>query len=245
MVGISIAALALFAWPFLAGALGLAENPALVTAMVGLPVLVVIGSLVLDGSLRTTTLVALVGVLAALGATARVASLGFAGVELVFLVVILAGRVLGARLGFVVGVLAVALSSLVFGGFGPWSAFQMFAVGWVAAGAGLLPHPSAEQSPRSRNWEVILLAGYGAFASYVFGLLMNLWFWPVAVGGGTTLSYSESASLGENLMSFLVFSLATSTLTWDTVRALVTVAGIVVIGKPALKALRRAYQRAA
>jgi hypothetical protein len=49
--------------------------------------------------------------------------------------------------------------------------------------------------------------------------------------------------VGENIVSFLVFSLATSTLTWDTVRALVTVMGVAVVGKPALMALRRAYQR--
>jgi len=243
LVGVSVLAAALFAWPLLAGVVGIATNPAVAGAMVGVPLLVVLASLVAEGSVRSTTLLAVVGVLVALGATARIVSLGFAGVELVFIVMILAGRALGARLGFVIGVLSVALSSVVFGGFGPWTAFQMFAVGWVAAGAGLLPSAPNPATPRSRNYEVVLLATYGAVASYVFGLLMNLWFWPVAVGVGTTLSYSPGASLSENIVSFLVFSLATSTLTWDTVRALVTVMGVAVVGKPALMALRRAYQR--
>jgi hypothetical protein len=243
LVAVSVLALVLFAWPLLAGVVGIATNPAVALAMVGVPLLVVLASLMIEGSMRSTTLLALVGVLAAVGATARVISLGFAGIELVFIVVILAGRALGARLGFIVAVLALALSSLVFGGFGPWTAFQMFAVGFVAAGAGLLPTPSLPLSPRARNAEIVLLAAYGVVASYVFGLLMNLWFWPVAVGSGTTLSYSPEASLGENFVSFLVFSLATSTLTWDTVRAVVTVLGLAIVGKPALMALRRAHQR--
>ena len=244
LVAVSIFALALFAWPLLAGVVGIATNPAVAVAIVGVPFLVVLASLLVEGSLRSTTVLALVGVLAALGATARIASLGFAGIELVFIVVILAGRALGARLGFITAVLAIALSSLVFGGFGPWTAFQMFAVGWVAAGAGLLPKQIGPITRRSRHLEIALLAAYGAVASYVFGLLMNLWFWPVAVGSGTSLSYSPDAGFGDNVVSFLVFSLATSTLTWDTVRAVVTVVGLVVVGKPALMALRRAYQPA-
>ena len=73
---------------------------------------------------------------------------------------------------------------------------------------------------------------------------MNLWVWPVAVGSGPSLSYSPDVGFGDNVVSFFVFSLATSTLTWDTVRAVVTVVGLVVVGKPALMALRRAYQPA-
>lgn len=243
LVAVSVAAVALFAWPLIAGVAGIEAHPAVAVAMLGVPFLVVLASLLAEGSLRSTTVLAVVGVLAALGATARIVSLGFAGVELIFIVMVLAGRALGARLGFVTGVLAVALSSVVFGGFGPWTAFQMFAVGWVAAGAGLLPRAKIPATPGSRNREVVLLAAYGAIASYVFGVLMNLWFWPVAVGVGTTLSYSPGASLSENILSFVVFSLATSTLTWDTVRALVTVVGLTLVGKPALMALRRAYQR--
>ena len=30
-----------------------------------------------------------------------------------------------------------------------------------------------------------MLCGYGIVASYLFGLLTNLWFWPFAVGAGT------------------------------------------------------------
>jgi hypothetical protein len=161
----------------------------------------------------------------------------------VFIVVILAGRILGARLGFVVGVIAVALSSLVWGGFGPWTAFQMFAVGWVAAGAGLIPRLVNTSSPRGRFREILVLMAYGALASWAFGFVMNLWFWPIAVGPGTSVSFVEGADFAVNATRFLVYSLASSTLTWDTVRAITTVVGLGIVGRPALQALRRVHQR--
>jgi len=73
--------------------------------------------------------------------------------------------------------------------------------------------------------------------------VMNLWFWPLALGSGTTLSLVQGAGLAENAASFLLYSLATSTLTWDTVRAITTVVTLAVIGGPAVKALRRVYVR--
>jgi hypothetical protein len=243
LVATSAVALMLFAWPLVAGALLVPQGLGMTIALVGLPVVVVTASLALDGSLRSTSVLALVAVLSALAAGARVLSVGVGGIEFVFIVVILAGRILGARLGFIVGVIAVGLSSLVWGGFGPWTAFQMFAVGWVAAGAGLLPRLGDVVTPRSRTTELVMLMVYGALASYAFGLIMNLWFWPIAVGPGTTVSFVEGAGFLENITSFVVYSLASSTLTWDTVRAITTVVGLALVGKPALQALRRAYVR--
>lgn len=243
LVAVSTVAAGLFAWPVLVGIAGIPSGLGMTVALVGLPLLVVLGTLVVDGSLRSTSVLALVGVLAALAAGARVASVGVGGIEFIFIVVIVAGRILGARLGFVVGVIAVALSSLVWGGFGPWTAFQMFAVGWVAAGAGLVPKMVNTDSPRGRSVEIAVLMVYGALASYGFGLVMNLWFWPIAVGPGTTVSFVEGATLLDNGARFLVYSLASSTLTWDTVRAITTVLGLGLVGKPALQALRRAHQR--
>lgn len=235
----SLLALAVFVWPLVAGSGLLEPGVALTVSFLSLPVIAVVLSLSADASLRSTTALALVGVLAALAALARVLSTGFGGFELVFVVVILAGRALGARQGFVVGVLAIALSSLVWGGFGPWSAYQMVALGWVGAGAGLIP----ERCARSGRTEILVLALYGLVVSYGFGLLMNVWFWPLAVGPDTSISLDASAGLGDNVASFLLYSLATSTLTWDTVRAITTVVTLVLVGAPALRALRRVYSR--
>jgi hypothetical protein len=89
-----------------------------------------------------------------------------------------------------------------------------------------------------------MLMIYGALAAYAFGLIMNLWFWPIAVGPGTTVSFVEGAGFLENITRFVVYSLASSTLTWDTVRAITTMVGLALVGKPALQALRRAHVRA-
>lgn len=235
----SLLALAVFVWPLVAGSGLLEPGVALTVSFLSLPVIAVVLALSADASLRSTTALALVGVLAALAALARVLSTGFGGFELVFVVVILAGRALGARQGFVVGVLAIALSSLVWGGFGPWSAYQMVALGWVGAGAGLIP----ERCARNGRSEILILALYGLLVSYGFGLLMNVWFWPLAVGPDTSISLEASAGLGDNVASFLLYSLATSTLTWDTVRAITTVVTLILVGAPALRALRRVYSR--
>jgi len=239
----SLVALGIFAWPLLAGS-GLVEAGAAITlSLVAIPVIVLVLSLMADSGLRSVNTLALVGVLSGVAALARVLSTGFGGFELVFVVVILAGRALGPRPGFVVGVLAIALSSLVWGGFGPWTPYQMIALGWVGLGAGLIPTAWGRESGLGSRREVLVLAAYGVVASYLFGLLMNLWFWPLAVGPETSISLDSTASLGENLASFLLYTLATSTLTWDTVRAITTVVTLVLVGGAALRALRRVYLR--
>ena len=239
---LSLLALAVFAWPLAVGTGVVEPTLALTLSVVAIPVFAASLSFSVESSLRSVNIVALVGVLAGTAALARVLSTGFGGFELVFVVVILAGRALGPRQGFVVGVLAIAVSSLVFGGFGPWSAYQMIALGWVGLGAGLIPL-SWGRTTRGTRFEVAVLALYGAISSYLFGLLMNLWFWPLAVGPDTSLSLDFDASWGENLASFLLYSLATSTLTWDTVRAVTTVVTLLLVGGPALRALRRVYSR--
>jgi hypothetical protein len=154
------------------------------------------------------------------------------GFELIFVIIILGSAAVGGSFGFLLGAFSILLSSLFFGGFGPWTAFQMFAVGWVGMGAGFL----GSRITKDRHW---LLAAYGFVASYGFGLIMNLWFWPFALGPETSLSYRAGADLQENLFSFLGYSLVSSTLTWDTLRAVSTAAVILLLGKPVLTTLAR------
>lgn len=230
----NLAALAAFCWPLVASAMpaqAYAAVPVAALALAPLAALVVVATL--DDTVRSAHMLALLGTLAAIGAAVRVASTGVGGVEAVFILLILAGRAFGARFGLLLGIATIALSTLVTGTFGPWTPFQMFACAWVGAGAGLLPR---RLGPRA---EVAALCAYGIVASYAFGLVMNLWFWPFAVGYGTGISYQPGGTLGTNLSSFLVYSLVTSTLTWDTLRAITSVIGILVIGRPVLAALRR------
>ncbi|MFE4544602.1 ATP-binding cassette domain-containing protein [Arthrobacter sp. NPDC056727] len=230
----NLVALGAFCWPLLAAALpedAAAAVPYAALAMAPLAVVAVVVSL--DGSVRSAHTVALLGVLAAIGSVVRVASTGVGGVEAVFILLILAGRAFGARFGLLLGAATIAVSSVLWGGVGPWSPFQIFACAWVGAGAGLLPR---RVRGRAELW---MLCGYGAVASYVFGLLTNLWFWPFAVGAGTGISYVPGAPLGTNLSSFILYSLLTSTAGWDTLRAVTTIIGISVVGRAVLAALRR------
>jgi hypothetical protein len=206
-----------------------------------IPALIVVISLLLDGAVSSSKTLALLGLLAAVGAAVRIASTGVGGFEAVFIILILGGRAYGARFGFLLGMLTIALSSVLWGGFGPWTAFQMFAAGWVGAGAALIPGRINGQADKTaRRREILWLIAYGILASYLFGALMNLWFWPFGVGPETSISYLPQGSLPDNLGRFGVYTLVTSTLTWDTVRALTTGIGLALIGVPALKALRRA-----
>ena len=245
--GGSVLAAAAFAWPFFVSAVPADAQVAVpIVAFALIPALIVALALTLDREMYTAKTVALLGVLSAVGAAVRIAGAGVGGVEAVFVLLILAGRVYGARFGFLLGLLTIAVSSVLWGGFGPWTPFQMFACGWVGAGAGLLPRwqNAARQNSSGQRTratlEIVLLAAYGVVASYLFGLMMNLWFWPFAVGSGTDISYTAGVDPGQNLASFALYSLVTSTLTWDTVRAITTVVGIALVGPAVLAALRRA-----
>lgn len=230
----NLLALGAFCWPLLATALpqdAAAAVPYAALAIAPLAAVAVVVSL--DGSVRSAHMVALLGVLAAVGSAVRVASTGVGGVEAVFILLILAGRAFGARFGLLLGAATIAVSSVLWGGIGPWTPFQIFACAWVGAGAGLLPRRVRGKA------ELWMLCGYGAVASYLFGLLTNLWFWPFAVGAGTGISYEAGAPLSTNLSSFLLYSLVTSTAGWDTLRAVTTIIGITVIGRAVLAAFRR------
>lgn len=230
LLALSVMALAIFAWPLLP--LQLASEAASILAIGLIGIALVLTLVLLDGDLGGPKQIALIAVLASVGASVRIATGGTGGLELVFLTVILAGWAFGARFGFLLGVATIAVSSLFFGGFGPWTAYQMFATGWVGAGAGLI-------AKRAHRFEHLWLAGYGVVSAYLFGLLLNLWFWPVAITSAS-LAYDPQAAAFENLASFLMFSLASSTLTWDTVRALSVGIVLVLVAKPALRTLQRA-----
>lgn len=236
----NVAAGAAFLWPLVATAVPAQAQAAVGPIALALAPLAVLAALAaLDTTVRSAHTLALLAVLTAIGAAIRVASTGVGGVEALFVLLVLAGRAYGARFGLLLGAASVGLSALLWGGVGPWLPFQMFACAWVAAGAGLLPR-------RVRGGaEIAMLAAYGAAAAYVFGLIMNMWFWPFAVGAGTSISYVPGAPLPQNLGNFLVYSLVTSTLSWDTVRALTTIIGIGLVGRAVLRALRRAKPVAA
>lgn len=181
--------------------------------------------------------VALMGVLAALNATLRLAETTVlvlpGGFSPVFLLIMLSGYVFGARFGFLFGALSLLVSALVTGGIGPWLPYQMTAAAWVGLGAGLLPHSQ-------RRWlRLALLALYGAVWGLLFGVLLNLYFWPFIAGPG---GWEAGLTVGETLRRYLVFYGVTS-LWWDGFRAAGNVALLLALGEPLLKVLERLRRR--
>ena len=242
LVLVSAIGVVAFGWPLLAApGSGLAHStdaPWLFAALLPLLLAVVVATIADTG--LDAKAVAMLGVLAAVGAALRPLGAGTAGIEPMFFLMVLSGRVLGPGFGFVLGALSMFASALLTGGVGPWMPFQMLSMGWVSMGAGLLPRP---ETLRGKG-ELALLALYGVVSSLLYGTVMNLQGWPYIAGLGSGVSYVPGAPLGDNLVRFLTYCLATS-LGWDVPRAVVTAVLTFVLGAPILAALRRATRRAA
>ncbi|MFD7435503.1 ECF transporter S component [Streptomyces sp. NPDC059861] len=184
--------------------------------------------------------VAMLGVLAATGAALRPIGAGTAGIEPMFFLMVLSGRVLGPGFGFVLGGITMFASALLTGGVGPWMPFQMLAMGWFTMAAGLLPAPDRLRG----RAELLLLACYGFLAAFAYGTIMNLAGWPFMGALASNIAFDPDAPVPANLARFLAYCLATS-LGWDLGRAVVTVVLTVTLGPAVLRALRRATRRAA
>ncbi|NDZ82219.1 ECF transporter S component [Streptomyces sp. SID10853] len=242
LVLITVIGVFAFGWPLLAdSASGLAHSqdaPWLFAALLPLLVAVVVATIA-DAGLDAKA-VAMLGVLAAVGAALRPLGAGTAGLEPMFFLMVLSGRVLGPGFGFVLGSVTMFASALLTGGVGPWMPFQMLAMGWFTMGAGLLP---GARRLRGRA-ELLMLAGYGCLAAFAYGTVMNLQGWTYIGGLSSGISFHPGAAVGANLARFFAYCAATS-LGWDLGRAAVTVVLTLVVGSTVLKALRRATRRAA
>ncbi|MGV9555226.1 ECF transporter S component [Streptomyces sp. NPDC003522] len=232
-----------FAWPFLAppdSALNAhaQDAPWLFAGLLVLLVAVVAATISESG--LGAKAVAMLGVLAATGAALRPIGAGTAGIEPMFFLMVLSGRVLGPGFGFVLGSVTMFASALLTGGVGPWMPFQMLSMGWFTMGAGLLPGPDRL---RGRG-ESALLAVYGFLAAFAYGTAMNMAGWPFLGELASRIAFDPDATVPENLARFLAYCAATS-LGWDLGRAVVTVVLTLTLGPAVLRALRRATRRAA
>jgi energy-coupling factor transport system substrate-specific component len=239
IVLVSLAGIVGFGWPFLQGSGSTlahdGDAPWLLAVVTSLCLAAALAA-ILDKTVDAKG-IALLGVLAAVGAALRPFGAGVAGLEPMFVVLLLGGRVLGPVMGFALGSTAMLASAFLTAGIGPWLPFQMVVASWVAAGAGLLPRRVTGRA------ETAMLAGYALLLGPVFGALMNLWFWPLAMDPSTPIGFDPDAAAGENLHRYASFYLATS-LGWDIPRGLLNATLVVLAGPRLVAALRRSVHRA-
>ncbi|WP_405787061.1 ECF transporter S component [Streptomyces sp. NBC_01367] len=242
LVLVTLIGIAAFGWPLLAdqdsGLAHAQDAPWLFAALLPLLVAVVVATIADNG--MDAKAVAMLGVLAAVGAALRPLGAGTAGLEPMFFLMVLSARVLGPGFGFVLGSVTMFASALLTGGVGPWMPFQMLTMGWFALGAGLLPGP---EQIRGRA-ELLMLAAYGFAGAFAYGAIMNLQGWTIIPGMNDGISFHAGEPLAPNLARFAAYYLATS-VGWDLGRATLTVVLTLTLGATVLKALRRATRKAA
>ena len=232
----SIFSIAGFVWPFFYSGKDLPRTQLFFWIAIFVAIFLVIVEISSSG--LDAKSVALLGVLAALISALRPLGAGAVGIEPMWFVLILSARVFGASFGFLLGIISMFASALLTGGLGPWLGYQMFAAAWIGLAAGLLPKKV------SGTKEIAMLLVFGVIAAASFGILMDLQFWPWALGSNTQLSYIPGGSITENLGRFITFHFA-SAMAWDIPRAIFTCTLIAFTGPSVLAALRRTYTRAA
>ncbi|WP_210634233.1 ECF transporter S component [Streptomyces sp. GESEQ-13] len=240
---VSAVGVAGFGWPFLAppeSAVNAHQGDAPWLFAGLLVLLVAVVAAALSESDLGAKAVAMLGVLAAAGAALRPVGAGTAGLEPMFFLMVLSGRVLGPGFGFALGSVTMFASALLTGGVGPWLPFQMLAMGWFTMGAGFLPGPDRLRG----RLEVWMLAVYGFLAAFAYGTVMNLAGWTFMSSLASDIAFDGDDPVAVNLARFVAYCLATS-LGWDLGRAVITVVLTLTAGATVLRALRRATRRAA
>ncbi len=219
-----------------------ADAPFMVSVLVGLCFAVLL--LEVQGQGMSAKVVALLGILVAMNATLRfveAAIPGPGGFSPIFLLIVLGGYVFGARFGFLLGALTLFVSSILTGGMGPWLPYQMFTAGWTGMAAPLCRPLVRGLRAEGKAGEVVVLAAYGGLWGLIFGVVINIWFWPF-VSGPAGQYWEPGMSALEGLRRYAVFYVISS-LAWDAMRAAGNVALIGVMGLPMLRILRRFRDR--
>lgn len=112
--------------------------------------------------------IALIIVLGTMTAILRIPFTILPNIQPCTFLIICTGITFGPSIGFLVGVLTPLISNL-FLGHGPWTPLQMYAWGVVGAISGLLNF-----NPKINRWK---LGAIGVLSGYLYGFIMNIWFW--------------------------------------------------------------------
>jgi energy-coupling factor transport system substrate-specific component len=143
----------------------LKEWGALSTMAIGITILGVAAD---AGKIADTRRIALVSTLGATSAALRLPLTVIPNVQPCTFLIMCSGIALGSTSGFLVGVLTPLISNL-FLGHGPWTLFQAYAWGIVGFISGMMRF--------NHNTSIVRLSVLGASFGYLYGLVMNVWFW--------------------------------------------------------------------
>jgi len=239
LVGITAAGVMLFIAPLLLGS-RFPQAVLLFSALVAVSALVVLAVAVQTHRL-STRLLAILAALVAVDAVMRlVIVIGLLGFSPIFFLIIAGGFAMGPSFGFASGALTLLLSAVLTAGLGPWLPYQMLAAGWVGMGAGYLGRLSGRSTSRLG---IGLLCCYGAVAGLAYGLLLDLWEWPLLLAPASSqLSWVPGLAVGEIVRRFGTFYLSTS-LVYDSFRAAGNVILIALLGRAVITALDRFRRR--
>ncbi len=113
--------------------------------------------------------ISIIAVLAGIAGAARLPFAFVPNVQPTTFLVIISGFVFGCGAGFLVGAVS-ALVSNFFLGQGPWTIWQMLAWGFCGATAGIL----GKFNLKSPKLPLII---FGLVWGYLFGWIMNFWYW--------------------------------------------------------------------
>ena len=164
---------------------------------------------------------------------------GPGGFTPIFFLIVLSGYVYGARFGFLMGAMTLLVSALITGGVGPWLPYQMFTAGWMGLSAGWVGHTALPRANPKVEWIALIL--FGTAWGFLYGAIMNVWFWPFATGTADQY-WTPGITVMDTLRRYGVFYVVTS-LAWDLFAALGNALLITLFGQPTLRALRRFKRR--
>lgn len=161
----------------------------------------------------------LIAVMVALGVAGRAAFYMLPQFKPIAAIVIIAGVSLGCEAGFITGALTAFVSNMFFGQ-GPWTPWQMFALGLIGFLSGILFNDQIKT-----KWKLFLLCAFGALATVgIYGQIMDTAFVFMA---------------GQNVTWEMILAAYASGLPMNLIFAAATVFFLLVLTKPLLNKLGR------
>jgi energy-coupling factor transport system substrate-specific component len=167
--------------------------------------------------------IALVSMLGAISALSRLPFAAMMNFQPCTFFIICSGYVFGPVAGFMVACLTALISNL-FLGQGPWTPYQMFTWGLVGMSAAWL-RKFPLSSPRVK---IIVLTSFGFLWGWLYGVIINIWFWTHFVYPLTLKTY---------ILTLL------NAVVWDATHALANVFFVGLFGFKVIKILERFKKR--